>query len=198
MPEKYFLEKLQASFATQTKTDWNSVASTEVNGQDALESLQWESGNIKSKFFPYYDASDLQQLADQDGYDFSPAKDSFLGSRTWHALPYVIVDDEKTANSLSHNHVMRGADGILFDAAKKDLSVENLLQNIKWPYCHLSFVDPGDFSFVKKIASHCLSKSYKPQEINGAIFWKKKSYTPRGRFSGIKRFQKSILTRNIY
>src|SRR5687768_3045388 len=123
MPEKSFLEKLQASFPAQTKSDWTTTASTELSGKDALEFLQWEVADVKSKFSPYYDERDLQQLAGQHTSELSPAENSFLGSRTWHSVPYVVADDEKNANTISHNHVMRGADGILFDISKKDLSV---------------------------------------------------------------------------
>ncbi len=187
MPEKTFLEKLQASFPEQTKSDWTSVASTEVNGKDALESLQWEVPDVKSKFSPYYDQSDLQHLASQSSFEISPTKNSFLGPRTWHSLPYVTVDGEKTANQISHNHVMHGADGILFDV-NKNISLEKLLEKIEWPYCHLAFVYSTDFSLVESIASYCLSKSYNPTEIGGSIFWKKNLIIPKSGFQRLNNF----------
>jgi methylmalonyl-CoA mutase len=190
MPEKTFLEKLQASFPAQSKSDWISAASTEVNGKEALESLQWEVPDVKLKFSPYYDESDRQHFAGQSSFELSPEKNSFLGPRTWHSLPYVPVDDEKIANDISHNHVMRGADGILFDVGTKNFSIENLLEKIEWPYCHLSFVCSADFSLAERITSYCLGKSYKPSEIGGAIFWKKNPIIPKAGFHELNALEK--------
>jgi methylmalonyl-CoA mutase len=187
MPEKTFPEKLQASFPGQTKSDWTTVASTEVNGKDALESLQWEVPDVKSKFSPYYDQSDLQHLADQSSFEISPAKNSFLGPRTWHSLPYVKVDEEKIANQISHNHVMHGADGILFDVGR-NISLEKLLEKIEWPYCHLAYVCSTDFSLVESIANYCLSKSYNSTEIGGSIFWRKNLIIPKSDFQRLNDF----------
>src|SRR5688572_15213263 len=191
MPEKTFLEKLQASFPEQSKSDWISAASTEVNGKEALDSLQWEVPDVKFKFSPYYDESDLQHFAGQSSFELLPEKNSFLGPRTWHSLPFVLVDDEKIANEASHNHVMRGADGILFDIRTKDLSIEKLLEKIEWPYCHLSFVCSADFSLAERITGYCLSKSYNASEISGTIFWKKNPIIPKAVFhqlNELKRF----------
>jgi methylmalonyl-CoA mutase len=190
MPEKTFLEKLQASFPAQSKSDWISAASTEVNGKEALDSLQWEVPDVKFKFSPYYDESDLQHFAGQSSFEFLPEKNSFLGPRTWQSLPLVPVDDEKNANETSHNHVMRGADGILFDIGTKDFSIEKLLEKIEWPYCHLSFVCSGDFSIAERITSYCLSKSYKASEIGGAIFWKKNPIIPKAGFRELNELKK--------
>jgi methylmalonyl-CoA mutase len=184
MPEKTFLEKLQASFPRQSKSDWISVASTEVSGKEALESLQWEVADVKFKFSPYYDESDVQHIGDQSAFTNIPSKNSFLGPRTWHSLPYVLVDDEKNTNTTSHNHVMKGGDGILFDIGQKKISIEKLLGKIEWPYCHLSFVCQTD-SLADEIARYCLGKGYNPSEIGGAIFWKKNPITPG---SGLQQF----------
>lgn len=189
MPEKSFHEKLQASFPAQTKSDWTSVASTEVNGKDALKSLQWRVADVNAEFSPYYDQSDLQQIADQSSFEINPAKNSFLGPRTWHGLPYVLAEDEKKANELSHNHVMRGADGIFFDISKKDFSLEKLLEKIEWPYCHLAFVCSANFSLAESIANHCLGKGYKESEIAGSIFWKKNPIIPKSVFDRLDAFR---------
>lgn len=172
MPEKSFLEKLQASFPAHTKSDWIAVASTEVNGEAPLESLQWKAADVKSGFSPYYDESDLKKINNQSAFDIAPSENSFLGPRAWHSLPHVQVDDEQKANQLSHDHVMHGADGILFDI-NKNISVEKLLEKIEWPYCHLSFVCSTDFSLVESLASYCHGKGYKSSEIGGSVFWKK-------------------------
>src|SRR5689334_848121 len=117
MPEKSILEELQATFPKKGKSDWISIASTEVNDSDPLGKLKWEANRLS--FLPYYDQSDVETLAYLKKFQLQPDDHSFLGQRAWYNLAPVAVGDEKTANKASHNHVMHGADGILFQLQAK-------------------------------------------------------------------------------
>src|SRR5688572_16049088 len=171
MPEKSILKKIQASFPNHGKADWLANAAVEVNGKNPFEILQWHDKELN--FSPYNDKSDFPSNANSAGFLF-PSTNSFLGPRTWHSLSPVTVGDEKKANVSSHNHVMNGADGLLFDVQKKNIQLSTLLSDLQWPFCQLSFVSPQESTLAADVLEHCRGNNYAPAQIEGTIFWKKK------------------------
>lgn len=188
MPEKSILEELQASFPKSGKSDWLYVASTEVNGSNALEKLAWNiDGN--NFFHPYFDKSDTESLVYQTPFNFTPDSDGFSGARAWANLPAVIVKEEKETNAMAIGHLMKGGDGILFHVPQNVLHLPALLDKIEWPFCNLSFVAANEIMLLQTIGALFQSESYDPEKIRGSVFLKgravlsEKILTPFASFS---------------
>jgi len=169
MPEKSILDELQASFPKTAKTDWIQVASSELSGNNPIESLSWSAGTGIT-FAPYYDKSDRQPLGYQNNFQLRPAENSFHGHRAWSNMPRVTVTNEKNANQTARHHLMHGADGIVFESPQYAFELQTLLNDIAWPYCALSFYAPAQTTLPQTILQYCHDKSYDSKQIEGAIF----------------------------
>lgn len=169
MPDRSILDELQASFPKTAKTDWIHVASSELSGNDPIESLAW-SARTGITFAPYYDNSDRQPLGYQNNFQLKAAENSFNGHRAWNNMPRVVIRDEKTANDTARHHLMQGADGIVFESPQSAFQLQSLLDNIEWPYCALSFFTSAQTTLPQSILQYCHDKSYNSKQLEGAIF----------------------------
>ncbi|HEU5291905.1 MAG TPA: hypothetical protein VFU05_14745, partial [Cyclobacteriaceae bacterium] len=167
MADKLTINDLFKDFAKHTREDWKKIASTENEGKDPDKTLTWKVGSLPGK--AYYDKNDLPASS----FQLSPAKNSFLGNRTWHNLPVVTVTSEKKANHLALNHLQNGADGILFDIRdSKSLDIDQILEGIEWPYCMISFKSgENSFDALKDIPAFIKKKNWKPETISGFLLW---------------------------
>jgi methylmalonyl-CoA mutase len=170
MPEKSILDELQASFPKTAKTDWIQAASSELSGNNPIDSLPW-SANTGITFAPYYDQSDRQLLGYQNNFQLKPAENSFNGHRAWSNMPRVTITTDKTANQSARHHLMHGADGILFESPQSTLHLPALLEGIEWTYCTISFFAAQQSALAQDILKYCHGKSYNSKQIAGAIFW---------------------------
>jgi hypothetical protein len=150
MPEKSILDELQASFPKSVKTDWVQAASSELSGNNPIESLAW-SADTGITFAPYYDHSDRQLLGYQNNFQLKAAENSFLGHRAWSNMPRVIIASDKTANEAARHHLMHGADGIVFESAQSAFQLQTLLEGIAWPYCAVSFLTVAQTTLPQSI-----------------------------------------------
>jgi methylmalonyl-CoA mutase len=169
MPDNSIHKVLKKFFPQSVKTDWEKIATQEIQKKNPFETLSW-SGKDKILYLPYYDAEDVAHLP-SPGLFHLPAADRSAIPRAWSNMPAVSVSDEVTANLSALNHLSLGADGILFDFRKighPDFS--QLLHNVQWPYCALAFQarDPADF--LKPLADF-ITKSFDPEPLTGALFW---------------------------
>ena len=169
MPEKSILDELQASFPKSVKTDWIQAASSELNGNNPIDSLAWSAGTGMT-FAPYYDRSDRQLLGYQNNFQLQAAENSFHGHRAWSNMPRVTITGEKAANEAARHHLMHGADGIVFESPQSAFQLQILLDNIEWPYCAVSFLTAAQTTLPQSILEYCLGKSYNSKQVEGAIF----------------------------
>ena len=169
MPEKSIQELLAESFPKATKENWEHAASIELNGKDALDELQWKAADGLS-FLAYYDREDVNQLEYLQKYHFQPAT-SFLGTHAWLNLPKVTVSDEISTNQIALDHLVNGADGILFDLGKStSIDFEKLLYKLEWPHCAISF-QPSSIESFLDISNYISTKQYDAASITGNCFW---------------------------
>jgi methylmalonyl-CoA mutase len=130
-------DKISANqlFELHSRTDWIKAATKEIEGKNPEEALTWNSGEITGK--AYYDKHD----SPAHDHSLLPSPNRFLGPRTWHNMPLITVQSEKDANKTALDHLKNGADGVVFDIRTYDgVAIEQLLQNIEWPYCFIGFI----------------------------------------------------------
>lgn len=135
MAEKKAIDQLVSSFTPATSEDWARAAQKEIENKNPWEVLTWNNSD-GILFKPYYD---LSESKNKTPYALPVAQGQFYGARAWFNCPLVVVNDGKAANTLALHHLANGADGILFDLQKKEVNLVNLLNNIEWRYCSLSF-----------------------------------------------------------
>jgi methylmalonyl-CoA mutase len=167
MTDKPIINDLFKDFGKHTREDWGKMASSEIEGKNPDETLAWKAGQLPGK--AYYDKTDLPASS----FQLSPAKNSFLGNRTWHNLPTVIVHSAKEANQLALNHLQHGADGILFDIRNiKSVEISELIEGMEWPYCMISFRGTEkSLESLIDIPAYIQKKNWKAESITGFILW---------------------------
>ncbi|MFZ6009576.1 MAG: hypothetical protein ACOYXT_04450, partial [Bacteroidota bacterium] len=168
--EKSVQQILQESFPSPGKEKWIQTATAELDGKDPFKELLWHDGDSLS-FFPYYDQNDVRELDYLHRFHFHPDQDSYLGPRTWHNLPHLLVSDETKSNLSALQHLSQGADGILFNLSQhKNTNLSKLLDKIEWPYCTISFQTANGNLLLTNLFDYIDKKSL-PPHISGAIFW---------------------------
>ncbi len=160
---------LFASFASSSRNEWMRVASSEIEGKNPFEALQWRLGEIKGS--PYYDQRDSRTSP----IVLPPSVSEFMGPRAWHNMPVINALEEKKANEKALHYLRSGADGILFDTTQNNtVSFSELLHLIEWPHCSIGFYLPDDVDgFFDALSSYFLANN-SPEKLIG--FFLKKTY----------------------
>lgn len=161
---------LFASFPSSSRNEWRNVASSEIDGKNPFEALQWTLGELTGS--PYYDQEDSHSSP-----IILPASSSeFMGPRAWHNMPVINALDEKKANEKALHFLRTGADGILFDTSQNSsVSVTELLRLIEWQHCSIGFYLPNDTDrFFSALSLYLSSLENSPEKLNG--FFLKKTY----------------------
>ena len=167
MADNSRINDLLGDFPKHTLQNWVETASSEIEGKNPEESLAWKAGSITGK--AYYDKLDRTEL----NFQVQPAKDSFLGNRSWQNLPLVTVQSEKQANETALNHLQQGADGVLFDIrSNNSIDLNQLLEGIEWNYCMISFwVNEHAAKTISAIPDYINKKKWEPAKISGFLVW---------------------------
>lgn len=120
------------AFDLATAAAWELAAREELQGDDPWKKLTRQQGAhpVKPIYFPPPDFSETFQIPAATG--------SVRGPRSWYNCPRVTVHDPNQANAEALEHLQQGADGIFFELGRA-LDFRQLLKNIQWPYCSLSF-----------------------------------------------------------
>ena len=114
MPQHAIYKVLENIFPKSAKSDWEKIAAQEIHKKKPVEYLSW-SGKDKILFLPYYDAQDVAHLPFPNAFTLPAAGHDTSARRIWSNLPSVKVSDEVTANTSALDHLLFGADGVLFD-----------------------------------------------------------------------------------
>jgi methylmalonyl-CoA mutase len=171
MPDHALLDQLLNSFPKSNKDDWSRAASKEISGKNPFEHLTWKS-NDEIFFLPYYDRENISSLAYLKKFSLRSTP-RFTSARTWLNLPKVSLPSKKDANAIALDHLVNGADGILFDlAASHSPDFNSLLSEIHWPFCNVSFLVTGSTNLIHDIADYVGKKNYDPALLAGTIFCK--------------------------
>jgi methylmalonyl-CoA mutase len=170
MAENNFFKLLGDYFPKTGKELWKKTAVKELNGPEPFTQLKWKDSD-QLEFFPYYEKEDIKNLSFYGNFNQKPATHSFLGNRSWFNTPCVFVSNAEKANSTALDHLINGADGILFDLSQHDqVDLQKLLLKIEWEYCLLSFkgIKPA---FVETITQYLDDFGIKKDDMQGNIFW---------------------------
>jgi len=159
-------DQLSTHFQGGSKKDWQTVAKSETDQTNPLDSLAWSTAD-QLQFAPYYDLLDVIALDYLQKFDFQDASIGHLSPREWQNLPHITVIDEKKANEQALDHLKHEADGILFSLTKPWVNFQVLLQGIELSYCSVSFFAPDNFSF-HPLSEYFLEKKY--IQLNGSLF----------------------------
>lgn len=162
---------LQKYFPGASRSDWKNMAMRETGGKDPYASLSWR-GKDDTLFLPYYDAHDVAALPYTIQGDVNAESGRALsGEHAWQNLPAVSSDDTVKANASALDHLICGADGVLFDLQTfniKELSL--LLKDIEWPHCVLSFLSNEHDKTADHLAAY-VQQHVDPASARGALFW---------------------------
>ncbi|HEY5690962.1 MAG TPA: methylmalonyl-CoA mutase family protein [Cyclobacteriaceae bacterium] len=154
------------SFPPSNSKNWNEVARKELGGKDPIESLSLKKQNLVIK--PYYDASDTLSITP---FFNKPSSDPLLGPRGWLNAPLVTVGDEESANKIALNHLINGADAVIYKLSGP-CQLNTLLHNIELPYCGSYFiVENNNADLIPQLTTLVNAKGFDKTQIVGGIFW---------------------------
>lgn len=160
---------LSSVFSPASNENWKSAAAAEIDGKEPFETLIWKNHD-NLEFAPYYGVEDTVSLQYLEHFALQPSTLPWAHARAWLNMPNVTVDQEKSANQVSIDHLKNGADGILFDIRKKkQVDLQALLDKIEWQYCTVSFVVGESFDLTSFY--NFLQKKNDLPKLNGALFW---------------------------
>ncbi len=164
MDETSFDAELQSFFQKSSLDDWKKIATKETGGEEILETLSWHSADQIS-FRPYYDATTETEL--RFVRSFASQK-----PRQWLNLPVVEIQNVSEANRLALDHLMQGADGLVFDVRGQQVDANRLLNGLEWPHCYLGFLIDGNRSFLASL-QEMIGKHSWSENISGTLFWER-------------------------
>lgn len=147
MAENSILNLIKKVFPGFDESAWLAAATKELGGKDPSWSV------LGTAFKPVYSTTEPPLLA------FNRVQSIFN-------TPLVTNSNESEANGVALNHLIEGANGILFDLAGKD-NLADLTKNIFWEHCHLGFLIRDLDPFLSWFSSRDQSAI-----LSGSLHWK--------------------------
>ncbi len=170
MEEDFFDKELRKFFSGSSQEDWKKMAIQETGEKEPFEFLSWQ-GKDGIRFLPYYDSIKDAQRRFLRSSTGATAPDSH--TCIFRNVPRIKVSTERMANALALDHLMSGADGVLFDVrAIGDPDVKALINNIEWPYCSIGFrvSKKNSHALLEALPQH-MTRGTGPALLNGSLFW---------------------------
>jgi methylmalonyl-CoA mutase len=165
-------ETLFEPFSIPSRSDWKSVASSEVGGEDALKKLTWTSKDDQ-KFLPIYSSEDIRELKSSIAFRLG----SDLCARAWANMPEVQVTDEIEGNEIALQHLKNESEGAIFRVTEKTVNLPTLLKGIEWEHCSISFISEN-VGFNQTLETFIKESRYDARLISGAIFSRDPQHLP--------------------
>lgn len=168
MKAKSIESELKKYFPKSETADWKKIATQELSGKNPFENLSWR-GKDDLLFLPYYDSVKDADLLFLKGFQLPAATTS--AAKTWLNLPAVEIKNSTDANAIALDHLMQGADGVVFNlrsAAVPDLN--NLTHNIEWPHCYIGFYLREHEDTLQSL-TRLIQDRFDFTSIHGALFW---------------------------
>lgn len=158
---------LFSTFPKVSREQWLTIASTEINGKNPEEELQWTLGKLKGS--PLYTREDLTKAEPHPKVMLSPTDEAFKGPRCWYNTPIIKVLDEVTANARGVQQLRQGVDGIVFNLQKKSTGqLLQLLESIEWPWCLIAFqASAYNESIHNELDTICSKRNFQKHELQG-------------------------------
>lgn len=143
-------KKLFTDFNKVSSKEWKQKIQVDLKGADYNDTLIWKT-NEDIDVKPFYHAD-----------EFSHPLNNISNPKTWSICQSIFAHDVELSNKKAVNVIERGADSIKFILPSKDISIDDLLQNINLDvvvlYFELHFLDS---EFVKKLNLNLLERSQK-------------------------------------
>ena len=160
--------ELRNFFSKSSLDDWRKVALQETKGKDPFESLSWR-GKDGILYLPYYDAAKDNELYSLQRFHspaaIAPKRSSLIN------LPLINIGNEPICNAQALQHLMNGADGVLFDMRQSpNADIKVLINKIEWPHCYISFYTSEDNCGLLHSLTEIID-TFLPASVNGALFW---------------------------
>ena len=141
-------KKLFKEFNSVSSKAWKQKIQVDLKGADYNDTLIWKTNedvNVK----PFYHQDDFEEI--------SPLN---IPANTFKIAQSIFVADVKKSNKKAINAIKKGAESIFFSLPDKDISIEELLQNIDTTTTSIHFeLQFADSEFIKQFES--LSKDSK-------------------------------------
>ena len=143
-------EPLFTDFNQISKETWLEKATADLKGEDPIQKYSWQV-EPGLKVAPYYDQSDNVDL---DGSLFQRGRNPKNGVQAWINIQEILVAVAAKANEEALAALNTGADGINF-IIQTEVSLDDLLKNIKPEFCFLSFQLSQDLrDYAHKVADY--------------------------------------------
>jgi methylmalonyl-CoA mutase len=128
-------QPIEFTFSVQTVQNWEEAALKELEAGSSLQKLMVEKSGLALK--PYFTKEDASAnpLPPLDA-----SANPYLGARSWHNTPKVVVENVDQANCEALAHLQAGADGVCFDLKEGNIKAEQLLHQIELPSCLVNFL----------------------------------------------------------
>jgi methylmalonyl-CoA mutase len=157
-------ETLPDQFSIPTRSEWTSVASTEVAGEDPLKKLAWKSKDDQT-FLPIYSSEDIAELKVNRAFNLGNG----ISGRAWANMPEVHVTDEVKDNEIALHHLQNESEGVVFRISEGPVNLRKLLKGIEWEHCTISFISENA-EFKETLRAFINESSYDASIISGALF----------------------------
>lgn len=169
MPENNIHKILRNTFPKSTREIWQQAASKEIDGENPFKKLIWESSD-QIKFYPYYDHTDVAHLEYLKQNQLTVGENSFLGPNAWLSIPCITVNENREANKSALEHMINGADGVLF-ILNGSSDLQQLLHQVEWNHCSLFFRTTENIFYKQKLPEFILQRNFNTDALTGALFW---------------------------
>lgn len=164
------MNQLFDTFPKPDRSQWTKAAAAEISGKNPFEELVWKTPD-QQEVKPFYSLSDLENLHYLEPFSFINQSGGLSGARSWANIPPVKADDAVMANKIALEHLQHEAEGILFTPNSGSLDYNQLLDQVAWEHCTVSFVG-NEFLSLSAIEKYITAKKYNQSLLQGAIFWK--------------------------
>ncbi len=164
---------LFSEFEKKSKKDWIDIANEDLKGADFTKKLVW---NTLEGFplDPFYTIEDTRDLAYFKNYhNMLPVLSHNPGSpRSWHYMERISANHEKKANSIAHEALHLGADGIQFYLPDhKKINLVNLIYQLSPNENPMKFhLTYAPERLVEEYINYCSMRQDIPlEDISGGI-----------------------------
>jgi methylmalonyl-CoA mutase len=173
------------TFPAQTVQKWEEAALKELEAGNSLQKIMVKKSGLTLK--PYFTKEDQSANLLQS---LTASTNPYLGARSWHNTPKVVVENADQANQEALAHLQAGADGVCFDLKERKIKAEQLLDQIELPYCLITFLaNQNSFPFLESFHAFA-EKKFNKATLTGNIFWEgEPDYQVVKKFSEWGQFQ---------
>jgi methylmalonyl-CoA mutase len=177
-------QPIEFNFSAQTVQNWEEAALKELEAGNSLQKIMVEKSGLTVK--PYFTKEDVNP---NPLPPLTASINPYLGARSWHNTPKVVVENADQANQEALAHLQAGADGVCFDLKEGKIKAEQLLDQIELPFCLITFLANNNSILFLESFHTFAEKKFDMVALTGNIFWEAEpDYQLIKKFSEWKQF----------